>query len=62
MTAPWWLLLEKPEGWEPDLEQFLLRFIPRFRTLRFSKIVRPEKFKTALCHNPKDYRSLWRSH
>lgn len=30
-TAPWWLLLERPEEWEPDLNQFLVRYIPRFR-------------------------------
>ncbi|RHZ53653.1 phosphotransferase family protein [Aspergillus thermomutatus] len=31
-AAPWWLLLERPEDWEPDLDQFLLRYMPRFRT------------------------------
>jgi aminoglycoside phosphotransferase (APT) family kinase protein len=31
-AAPWWLLLERPEDWEPDLDQFLVRFMPRFRT------------------------------
>ncbi|KZF26708.1 kinase-like protein [Xylona heveae TC161] len=31
-AAPWWLLLERPEDWEPDLDQFLTRFMPRFRT------------------------------
>ena len=31
-AAPWWLLLERPEGWESDLDQFLMRFMPRFRT------------------------------
>ncbi|EAW06853.1 phosphotransferase family protein [Aspergillus clavatus NRRL 1] len=31
-AAPWWLLLERPEDWEPDLDQFLARFMPRFRT------------------------------
>ncbi|GIK00114.1 hypothetical protein Aspvir_004132 [Aspergillus viridinutans] len=31
-AAPWWLLLERPEDWEPDLNQFLVRFMPRFRT------------------------------
>lgn len=30
-AAPWWLLLERPEDWEPDLDQFLERFMPRFR-------------------------------
>ncbi|KAF7715890.1 Phosphotransferase enzyme family protein [Penicillium ucsense] len=30
-AAPWWLLLERPEDWECDLHQFLVRFIPRFR-------------------------------
>ncbi|KAH8706068.1 kinase-like domain-containing protein [Talaromyces proteolyticus] len=29
-TAPWWLLLERPEEWEPDLNQFLARYMPRF--------------------------------
>lgn len=29
-TAPWWLLLDRPEEWEPDLHQFLLRYMPRF--------------------------------
>jgi aminoglycoside phosphotransferase (APT) family kinase protein len=32
LAAPWWLLLESPEDWEPDLDQFLLRFMPRLRT------------------------------
>lgn len=31
-AAPWWLLLESPEDWDPDLDQFLVRFMPRFRT------------------------------
>lgn len=31
-AAPWWLLLEKPEDWETDLDQFLVRFMPRFYT------------------------------
>lgn len=31
-AAPWWLLLERPEDWELDLDQFLVRFMPRFRT------------------------------
>lgn len=30
-TAPWWLLLERPEEWEPDLNQFLVRYIPKLR-------------------------------
>lgn len=30
-AAPWWLLLERPEDWEPDLDQILARFLPRFR-------------------------------
>jgi aminoglycoside phosphotransferase (APT) family kinase protein len=29
-TAPWWLLLDRPEEWEPDLNQFLARYMPRF--------------------------------
>ena len=28
-AAPWWLLLERPEDWELDLEQFLVRYMPR---------------------------------
>ncbi|PYI22040.1 phosphotransferase enzyme family protein [Aspergillus violaceofuscus CBS 115571] len=31
-AAPWWLLLEKPEDWETDLDQFVVRFMPRFNT------------------------------
>ncbi|RAH40524.1 phosphotransferase family protein [Aspergillus brunneoviolaceus CBS 621.78] len=31
-AAPWWLLLEKPEDWETDLDEFLVRFMPRFNT------------------------------
>ncbi|KAJ5249862.1 hypothetical protein N7489_000272 [Penicillium chrysogenum] len=31
-AAPWWLLLERPEDWEPDLDQFMVRFMPRFHT------------------------------
>ncbi|CAG8898666.1 unnamed protein product [Penicillium egyptiacum] len=31
-AAPWWLLLVRPEDWESDLDQLLLRFMPRFRT------------------------------
>jgi aminoglycoside phosphotransferase (APT) family kinase protein len=31
-AAPWWLLLERPEDWEFDLDQFLVCFMPRFRT------------------------------
>lgn len=30
-AAPRWLLLERPEDWECDLDQFLVRFMPRFR-------------------------------
>ncbi|KAJ5576732.1 kinase-like protein [Penicillium sp. DV-2018c] len=30
-AAPWWLLLERPEDWEGDLDLFLVRFMPRFR-------------------------------
>lgn len=29
-AAPWWLLLEKPDDWEADLDQFLVCFMPRF--------------------------------
>ncbi|KAH9904915.1 phosphotransferase enzyme family protein [Xylariomycetidae sp. FL2044] len=28
-AAPWWLLLESPEGWESDLHKFLERYRPR---------------------------------
>ncbi|KAH8433005.1 phosphotransferase family protein [Aspergillus melleus] len=31
-AAPWWLLLERPEDWELDLNQFLERYMPRLRT------------------------------
>ncbi|RAH74361.1 uncharacterized protein BO66DRAFT_388420 [Aspergillus aculeatinus CBS 121060] len=31
-AAPWWLLLEKPEDWDIDVDQFLVRFMPRFHT------------------------------
>lgn len=31
-AAPWWLLLERPEDWEPELDEFLVRFMPRFHT------------------------------
>ncbi|KAL6855532.1 hypothetical protein ACO1O0_006681 [Amphichorda felina] len=31
-AAPWWLLFESPEAWEPDLKQFLAtRFEPRLQ-------------------------------
>lgn len=29
-AAPWWLLLERPEDWELNLDHFLDRYIPRF--------------------------------
>lgn len=29
-AAPWWLLLERPEDWEADLNQFLARFTPEW--------------------------------
>ncbi|OAL34128.1 hypothetical protein AYO20_06583 [Fonsecaea nubica] len=29
--APWWLLLQSPEDWESDLDEFLKRFMPRLR-------------------------------
>ncbi|KAL4803408.1 kinase-like domain-containing protein [Aspergillus unguis] len=32
MAAPWWLLLESPEDWDTDLNQFLQRYMPRLRT------------------------------
>lgn len=31
-AAPWWLLLEKPEDWQNDLDKFLEHFTPRFQT------------------------------
>lgn len=37
-TAPWWLLFESPEGWEQDLNQFLLRYRPRLQL--FLKVLR----------------------
>ncbi|KAB8213299.1 kinase-like domain-containing protein [Aspergillus novoparasiticus] len=30
-VAPWWLLLQSPEDWEGDLNQFLVRYSPRLR-------------------------------
>lgn len=27
-VAPWWLLLQSPEDWDGDLNQFLLRILP----------------------------------
>lgn len=29
-VAPWWLLLQSPEGWDSDLKEFLIRYTPRF--------------------------------
>lgn len=29
-VAPWWLLVQNPEDWESDLEEFLKRYAPRF--------------------------------
>ncbi|KAJ5741078.1 phosphotransferase enzyme family protein [Penicillium malachiteum] len=31
-APPWWLLLERPEDWELDLDKFMVRFMPRFHT------------------------------
>ncbi|KAJ5952132.1 uncharacterized protein N7479_010545 [Penicillium vulpinum] len=31
-VAPWWLLLQSPEDWEGDLNQFLTRYTPRLYT------------------------------
>ncbi|KAJ5717429.1 phosphotransferase enzyme family protein [Penicillium malachiteum] len=28
-AAPWWILFESPETWETDLNEFLLRYMPR---------------------------------
>ncbi|KAJ8071654.1 hypothetical protein OCU04_001975 [Sclerotinia nivalis] len=30
-AAPWWLLLQGPEDWEDDLNDFLTRYTPRLR-------------------------------
>lgn len=30
-VAPWWLLLQSPEDWEGDLNQFLIHYFPRLR-------------------------------
>lgn len=30
-TAPWWLLLERPEDWDADLNHFLPRYMPKLR-------------------------------
>ncbi|KAK8141863.1 hypothetical protein G3M48_009768 [Beauveria asiatica] len=30
-AAPWWLLLETPEDWEADLDDFLARYEPKFK-------------------------------
>lgn len=30
-AAPWWLLLQSPEDWEQDLNEFLARYMPRLR-------------------------------
>ncbi|KAE8398051.1 kinase-like protein [Aspergillus pseudonomiae] len=30
-VAPWWLLLQSPEDWEGDLNQFLTRYSPKLR-------------------------------
>ncbi|KAM3461579.1 hypothetical protein NHJ6243_004814 [Beauveria neobassiana] len=30
-AAPWWLLLEAPEDWDDDLNQFLIRYTPKFK-------------------------------
>lgn len=27
--SPWWLLLTRPETWDPDLDDFLVQYIPR---------------------------------
>ncbi|OOF97130.1 hypothetical protein ASPCADRAFT_165669 [Aspergillus carbonarius ITEM 5010] len=37
-AAPWWLLLERPEDWEEDLNVFLDRYMPRFR--QFLEVLR----------------------
>lgn len=31
-AAPWWLLLDRPESWDEDLDRFLTIFMPRFHT------------------------------
>ncbi|KAL9123566.1 MAG: hypothetical protein Q9217_007012 [Psora testacea] len=35
-TAPWWLLLERPEEWESDLNEFLARYTPRLRIFLYA--------------------------
>jgi aminoglycoside phosphotransferase (APT) family kinase protein len=30
-VAPWWLLLQSPEDWEADLDEFVERYMPRLR-------------------------------
>ncbi|KAM3497834.1 hypothetical protein MY10362_008830 [Beauveria mimosiformis] len=30
-AAPWWLLLEAPEDWDDDLNEFLIRYTPKFK-------------------------------
>ncbi|KKK22028.1 hypothetical protein ARAM_002106 [Aspergillus rambellii] len=37
-AAPWWLLFESPEAWEPDLNEFLSRYTPRLQL--FLKVLR----------------------
>jgi len=37
-VAPWWLLFESPEAWEPDLNQFVARYAPRLEL--FLKVLR----------------------
>ncbi|OJD11684.1 hypothetical protein AJ78_07583 [Emergomyces pasteurianus Ep9510] len=37
-TAPWWLLFERPEAWESNLNDFLARYTPRLQF--FLKILR----------------------
>ncbi|OAX81669.1 hypothetical protein ACJ72_03992 [Emergomyces africanus] len=37
-TTSWWLLLERPEAWESDLNDFLIRYTPRLQI--FLKIIR----------------------
>ena len=52
-ATPWWLVLERPEDWECDLDQFLVHFMPRFTLFSKSfETVRLEKSKPDPCHRP----------
>lgn len=62
-AAPWWLLLERPENWEVNLDKSLVRYMPRFHTfLGVLEDCETEEIQTVSCHNLNNYRSLWRNH